>query len=283
MSNPFDDHGDDETGREIAAEIERLERERRERQRLELERLQAEQPEQEDAEFHDDHDTVTLPPFLADTPERLRLGDDDERLPWLESDDDYADDSVDTKRIAIFGLVGLLAIVALIGLAWWALRDNPDAELQADGSTIQAPSEPFRARPADAGGIAADGTGDVSYEVGEGQDRETQLAASPPPPAPTASASAASTQPSIDRDQAADTGGVGVQVGAYSSRATAEAGWVQLTGQHEVLAGVSHRIVQAQVDGNTVYRLQAVSGTVAAGETLCRAIKSGGGDCRVAN
>ena len=282
MSNPFDDHGDDETGREIAAGIERLENERRERQRLELERLQAEQPEHEDAEFHDDHDVDTVPPFLADTAERLRLGDDEQRLPWLESDDDYADDTVDTGRIAVVAVLGLLAVLALIGLAWWLLRDNPDAELQADGSTIEAPAEPFRARPADAGGIAAVGTGDVSYEVGEGKDRETQLATSPTP-APTPTASAASTQPSIDREQAADTSGIGVQVGAYSSRSTAEAGWVQLTGQHEALAGVSHRIVQASVDGNTVYRLQAVSGTVAAGETLCRAIKSGGGDCRVAN
>jgi len=282
MSNPFDDHGDDETGREIAAGIERLENERRERQRLELERLQAEQPEHEDAEFHDDHDVDTVPPFLADTPERLRLGDEEERLPWLESDDDYADDTVDTGRIAVVAVLGLLAVLALIGLAWWLLRDNPDAELQADGSTIEAPAEPFRARPADAGGIAAVGTGDVSYEVGEGKDRETQLATSPTP-APTPTTSAASTQPSIDREQAADTSGIGVQVGAYSSRSTAEAGWVQLTGQHEALAGVSHRIVQASVDGNTVYRLQAVSGTVAAGETLCRAIKSGGGDCRVAN
>jgi len=282
MSNPFDDHGDDETGREIAAGIERLESERRERQRLELERLQAEQPEHEDAEFHDDHDVDNVPPFLADKPERLRLGDDEERLPWLESDDDYADDTVDTGRIAVVAVLGLLAVLALIGLAWWLLRDNPDAELQADGSTIEAPAEPFRARPADAGGIAAVGTGDVSYEVGEGKDRETQLATSPTP-APTPSASATSTQPSIDREQAADTSGIGVQVGAYSSRSTAEAGWVQLTGQHEALAGVSHRIVQASVDGNTVYRLQAVSGTVAAGETLCRAIKSGGGDCRVAN
>ncbi len=74
-----------------------------------------------------------------------------------------------------------------------------------------------------------------------------------------------------------------MQVGAYSSRATADAGWAQLTRQHEALSGVSHRIVQAQVDGNTVFRLQAVAGTVAAAETLCRAIKSGGGDCRVAN
>jgi len=290
MSNPFDDQGDDETGREIKAEIERLERERLERER------QAEQLEgAEQAGLGGPDDAAVLgedPQFVASETERLRLGDDDERLPWLESDDDYADDVVDTGRIAVVALLGLLAVLAVVGLFWWVGRDAPDAELLADGSTIEAPAEPFRARPEDPGGIAAEGTGDVSYEVGEGQNRETQVGPSAPAPTPlptptpSASAAAASARPSIDRNQAAAApagGGIGVQVGAYSSRATAEAGWAQLTRQHEALAGVNNRIVQAQVDGNTVFRLQAVAGTTAAAETLCRAIKSSGGDCRVIN
>jgi hypothetical protein len=72
-----------------------------------------------------------------------------------------------------------------------------------------------------------------------------------------------------------------VQVGAYASRAAAEAGWATLTARIGALHGRSHRIVQGTVDGSTVYRLQAVAGTVDDANALCRAIKSEGGDCQV--
>jgi hypothetical protein len=274
MSNPFDGADDDDSPQEINAQVARLERERLERQRQ-----QAGQVGTDDESF-------------AEEDAELHLGDEAERLPWLESDDDdYADDVVDTARVAVVAALGLLAVVALITLGWWFTRDTPDAELLAEGSTITAPEEPFRARPENPGGRPAQGTGDVSYEVGEGQDRETQMGAATTAPVPTATATpsagaSAAARPSIDRAQSAAApavSGVGVQVGAYSTRASADAGWAQLTRQHEVLSGVSHRILEAQVDGNTVFRLQAVSGTAASAETLCRAIKSSGGDCRVIN
>lgn len=283
MNNPFDDHEDDETGREIRAEIERLEREKAERERLERESAEDDVDEAEDASFEEDDVDA-----LAED-QQLRLTDEDERLPWLESDDDYADDTVDTARIATVALLGLLAVLAIVGLAWWLSRDKPDTELLAEGSTITAPEEPFRTAPADAGGTDAAGTGDVSFEVGEGRDRETHVASAAPSPTPTPTPGA-SAAPSIDRNQGAApaqapaaSGGVAVQVAAYSSRASAEAGWGQLSRQHSALSGVNHRVVEATVDGNTVYRLQAVAGNAGAADTLCRAIRSGGGDCRVVN
>jgi cell division protein FtsN len=74
---------------------------------------------------------------------------------------------------------------------------------------------------------------------------------------------------------------VGVQVGAYSTRSAAEAGWSQLSGRIEALQGRSHRIVQGTADSGTIYRLQAVAGSAAEADTLCRTIKSQGGDCQV--
>ena len=98
-------------------------------------------------------------------------------------------------------------------------------------------------------------------------------------------------RPSIDREQAAAStpasrptataSGVGVQVGAYSSRDAAEAGWSTLSGRIPALQGRNHRVVQGTADSGTIYRLQAVAGTVAEAETLCRSIKSQGGDCQV--
>jgi len=81
--------------------------------------------------------------------------------------------------------------------------------------------------------------------------------------------------------QAAATSGVGVQVGAYSSRARAEQGWQTLRGQSAALSGVKRRIVEGQVDGSSVFRLQAVAASVSEANTLCRTLRSQGIDCQV--
>ncbi|HYD25496.1 MAG TPA: SPOR domain-containing protein [Croceibacterium sp.] len=210
--------------------------------------------------------------------EQLALAGGDERLPWLESDDDYEQPGVDTGRIMAFAAVGLLAVVLVVGALWWFTRDSRDVELVADGSTIEAPDEPYRTRPDDPGGRQVEGTGQTSFEVAEGEQVEGRIAAGSIP------------APSIDREQAqaggaatapAPSGGIGVQVGAYSTREAAEAGWSQLAGRFEPLQGRSHRVVEGTVDGGRIYRLQAVAGTAAEADTLCGAIKSAGGDCQV--
>ena len=166
----------------------------------------------------------------------------------------------------------------LLGALWWFTGDRADEELVADGSVIEAPDEPYRARPDDPGGRQVAGTGDSSFEVGEGQSVDSRIAGSGNVPSP-----------SIDREQSsaptarptAAASAVGVQVGAYSSRAAAEAGWSQLSGRIEALQGRNHRIVQGTADSGTIYRLQALAGTAAEADTLCRSIKSQGGDCQV--
>jgi hypothetical protein len=221
---------------------------------------------------------MTLPGDEDTIEEQLTLADGEERLPWLESDDEDEQPGVDTGRIIAFAAVGALALVLLLGALWWFTGDRADEELVADGGTIEAPDEPYRTRPDDPGGQQVAGTGDTSFEVGEGQEVEGLIAGSGDVPAP-----------SIDREQAdspaprpsAAAGGIGVQVGAYSSREAAETGWTTLSGRIEALQGRNHRVVQGTADSGTIYRLQAVAGTVAEAETLCRSIKSQGGDCQV--
>jgi hypothetical protein len=218
----------------------------------------------------DDEDTI-------EAEEQLALADGDERLPWLESDDDDENPGVDTGRLVAFGAVLLLVLVLALGAVWFFTRDTTDEELVADGSTIEAPDEPYRTRPDDPGGQQVAGTGDTSFEVAEGQTVEGQIAGEAP-------------GPSIDREQgatpsptasASSSGGIGVQVGAYSSRAAAETGWSQLSGRIDALQGRNHRILQGTADSGTVYRLQAVAGTAAEADALCRSIRSEGGDCQV--
>jgi hypothetical protein len=209
--------------------------------------------------------------------EQLALADGEERLPWLESDDDDEQPGVDTGRIVAFGAVGALALVLLLGALWWFTGDRADEELVADGGVIEAPDEPYRTRPDDPGGQEVAGTGDTSFEIGEGLAVEGRIAGDDTP------------APSIDREQTETPSataspaarGVGVQVGAYSSREAAETGWTTLAGRIDVLQGRNHRVVQGTADSGTIYRLQAVAGTVAEAETLCRSIKAQGGDCQV--
>jgi hypothetical protein len=215
---------------------------------------------------------------LIEVDEQLALADGEERLPWLESDDDYEQAGVDSGRIFAFAAVGLLAVVLALGALYWFTRDETDEELLADGSTIEAPDQPYRFRPDDPGGQQVEGTGETSFEVAEGQTVEGRIAASGQVPAP-----------SIDRQQAgrptttssAAAGGIGVQVGAYSSLDAAETGWSTLSGRIAALQGRNHRIVQGTADSGTIFRLQAVAGTAAEAETLCRSIRSQGGDCQV--
>jgi SPOR domain len=208
--------------------------------------------------------------------ERLAL-EEDERLPWLESgDEDYEEDGSDTGRMMGFVLMGLVALAAIVGGIWWATHRNPDPQL-ADGSTIQAPAEPYKTAPSEAGGKQFAGTGDSSFAVSEGQTRPAQLATGAAAPKAAASAGTGAAA-----GAAAPAGGVGVQVAAYSSSASAEAGWAKLSAQHAaILAGVRHRVVEGTADIGKVYRLQAVAGDAAAANALCGRLKAAGTPCQV--
>ncbi|HEY6814791.1 MAG TPA: SPOR domain-containing protein [Croceibacterium sp.] len=218
-----------------------------------------------------------------DGEEQLTLADAEERLPWLESDDDYEQPGVDTGRIVAFAAVGLLFVVLLLGGLWWLTREPSEDVAVADGSTIEAPDEPYKTRPEDRGGRQVEGTGDTSFEVAEGQSVEGRIdSGGVPAPSIDREQTAAPTQtPSAPATTSAPAGSIGVQVGAYSTRAQAETGWNQLSGRFEVLKGRSHRVLQGTADSGTVFRLQALAGTVAEAEMLCRGIRAQGGDCQV--
>lgn len=246
--------------------------------------------------------------YIADSDE-LAL-DDEERLPWLESGDyDDEEDGYDTGKLIGIFLAGLLVIAGILFALWYFGNRGPDPELVADGSTIEAPAGDFKDRPEDAGGREMPGTGDVAPSVGEGQTREGRLAtdgagngangagtaAGAAGSATAAGAGAASGSgsagetpgPSVDAlsssDQGSSSNGVGVQVGAYSSRASAVEGWGKLRSQTDALQGVKYRVQQGTADIGTVYRLQAVAANAAAANSLCAKLKADGIACQVKN
>lgn len=213
--------------------------------------------------------------------ERLDLADDDERLPWLESAGDEEEAGSDTGRTIGLAAMGVIAILALVGGVWWTTHRGPQGNQVADGSVIAAPKEPYKEAPKNPGGKTFDGTGDSSFAVSEGQSRPARMGDGTAP-APAAKPDAGKPAPQATVAAAPASGGVGVQVGAYSSKAAAEAGWDKLVGQsHGVLSGVSHRVIEGSADIGKVYRLQAVAGDGGAANALCGKLKGAGISCQV--
>lgn len=221
--------------------------------------------------------------------EQLALAGQDERLPWLESpdDDDLAYDRHNTGGLIRLVLVGLVVLGGIVGGIWWLTHQATQEAVVADGSLVPAEPGPYKVPPSDPGGKQFAGTGDQTYVVLDGQSRAPQLAGSEavpvavptPVPQPTASPS---TKPSAAPSAEPAARGVGVQVGAYSSKAAAEAGWTKLVSQSNgALSGVSHRIISGTADIGTVYRLQAVAGDTAGATALCGRLKASGIACQV--
>lgn len=209
--------------------------------------------------------------------DRLALGDE-ERLPWLESADDVDLDepTSDNGRLIGFGVFAVLLLAALVGGLYW-LSHRGTAPAEADGSVIAASTEPYKVAPKDPGGKTFAGTGDVSFGVSEGAKPAANLAGSAAPAAKPAAASPIAAAAGA----ASPTSGVGVQIGAFSTNAAAEAAWTKLVAGHAPLSGLSHRVLEGKADMATVFRLQAVAGDLATANALCSKLQAGGLKCQV--
>ena len=240
-------------------------------------------------------------------PQRLAL-DEHDHLPWLEAgEDEEYHEVIDFRRVMAVVVAGILALAAVVGAIWFGTHRHDAAQPVADGSTIAAPDAPYKASPQNAGGKTFQGTGDTSFAVSRGKSPSEHLAdngngdgganananggaaaeagAAAAAASEAAGASAAKpaakpapTKPAVSDDAGAG-GGVG-QIGAYHSQARAEQAWTQLSGAHEALSGVQHRIATGQVDGSTVYRLQVLTAAGGAG-ALCDKLRAAGLSCQV--
>ena len=246
-----------------------------------------------------DHDEYLAEDAVGD--DQLAFEDENERLPWLDSDDDD-DQSEGSDGGRVLGLVvlGLIALATIVGGIWWSTHRTPDPTLVADGSTIAAPSKAYKEAPKNPGGKTFDGTGNTAFAVSEGQTRPAKLGegsaplAPPPgaaavkpgfegvkPPVTFASASPAASASSNAAANAGTISGPAVQVGAYSTRASAEAAWGRLSQQYSALSGQRHQTVEGKADIGTVFRLQALPGDAGAAQALCGKLKSAGLTCQV--
>jgi hypothetical protein len=215
----------------------------------------------------------------------------EERLPWLYSAQDELDEAgVDPARVWAFVLTGFALLVLIVGGVWWTTHRRDGGAQQADGSLIAAPPGPIKEAPQDPGGKTFDGTGDSSFAVSQGHvpgailansgdqaDGEPAIGVAQPP---TAKPDADSADTAV-AGAGKSSGGIGVQVGAFSTQLAAEGAWAHLAKAYDALSGTSHRIVEGKADIGTVYGLQAVTGSDAAANALCDRLKAAGLNCQV--
>jgi hypothetical protein len=227
--------------------------------------------------------------------EAMELADED-RLPWLEAvEEDENEGGPSVAKLVAAILIGLVAIGVIVGgLFWLGNRGRPGP----NGEVIAAPQGDYKQRPENPGGMNVQGEGDTAFAASAGQTPQGSLntnavperpVARPPaaPPAPAPSARPAPPPVAIPPAPmprptapapAARGGGPTIQLGAFSSQASANGAWSALSGRFRYLAPLGHSVVPVRVGERTLYRLRA-SGPDAAG--ICRRLQIAGEDCSV--
>ncbi len=221
--------------------------------------------------------------------------DDEDRLPWLEAveEDDDKDGPGAAKLIASV-VIGLIVIGLVVGGIFWMRNAGTGGPTDTgEPEVIAAPEGDYKVKPADPGGMKVEGKGDTAYAASEGAEpkgqintnavpeapvkpapKQQQPAAAAPAPAPAPKQQPAPAPAPAPARPAA--GGATVQLGAFSSQASAERAWKALSGRFGYLSPLSHSVVSAQVGGKTVYRLRA-SGADAKG--ICGRLRVAGESC----
>jgi hypothetical protein len=218
--------------------------------------------------------------------------DRDDRLPWLEAvDEDEAGEGPSALKLIVAVLIGLAAIGALVGGAFWIANRAHDEGGNGEAQVIKAQPGDYKVKPDKPGGMAVEGEGGTAFAASTGAEPKGQInpnavpetpvtqkgpdAAAPPAPQPKA-APAAPAPPKAQAPAAPAAPGSTIQLGAFPDGATAERVWKGLSGRFTYLAPLSHSVVQAQVNGKTYYRLRA-SGAGAA--DVCGRLRVAGEQC----
>lgn len=242
----------------------------------------------------------------------------EDRLPWLEPvEDDEADYVVPRGRL-VGGVVAALVVIAVVvGGLFWLRQPHQQASSSGEVALITAPAGNYKTKPANAGGMKVAGEGATAYATSQGAEPNgtidtsatpetpvktpVKVAAAAPAKTPAAPAKPAtpskptevaiktvpakpaakpsSTTVALPAAKPAATGGVSIQLGAFSSQAAADAAWKSLSGRFaSSLGGLTKNVVAASKGSGTVYRLRA-SGAGAA--DVCGKLKVAGESCVV--
>jgi len=198
--------------------------------------------------------------------------DDEDRLPWLESAEDYDEEGeYSPVRVALFVLAGLVLLAAIVGGVYW-FQNRDGGGLQGDGELIAAQEGDYKVRPDDPQTKQFEGEGDASFAASQGKETTAKLGTAAPVEAPIRSA---------DNAPAAGGDSAMVQLGAYSTASLADGSWASYARRFEAIGTLPKKIVPGTVDGGTIYRLNAVAPSHQAAQQLCNNLKAAGESCLV--
>lgn len=227
---------------------------------------------------------------------------DEDRLPWLEAvDDSDDDDGISIVRLVLLIFAGLIFLGGIIGGIYWLQNRNA---ANGDGTLIAAPNGAYKMPAEDQDARHFEGEGDSSFATSEGVEGSGKLdpamlpeapvtgpgavpkkQAAPSTPAPKVKASvadntkAAPVVKSTPAKVASSGGGVMIQLGAYGTQSGAEQAWTVLSKRFDYLAGLEKSVSPVDVNGATLYRLRARTGSNGQANDLCGKLKIAGENC----
>src|SRR3954451_20208940 len=158
--------------------------------------------------------------------------DRDDRLPWLEAvDEDEAGEGPSALKLIVAVLIGLAAIGALVGGAFWIANRAHDQGGNGEAEVIKAPPGDYKVKPDKPGGMAVEGEGGTAFAASTGAEPKGQInpnavpetpvtqkgpeAAAPPEPQPQPKAAPAPA-PKGQLPAAAAAPGSTIQLGAFA-------------------------------------------------------------------
>lgn len=214
---------------------------------------------------------------------------DEDRLPWLEA----AEEEETGTGVSITKLVGLLILGVLLlgsivgGYSWWSQRGATGG----GGEMIAAAPGPYKVKPADPGGMDVEGEGDTAFATSEGTEPQGRIDMAAVPEAPMVKAEpkpAPATKPAAGKQAPAAlaaapqlaSGGSSIQLGAFSSEASANNAWKALSTRFAYLEPLTHSVIPVQTGDRTLYRLRA-NGAEAA--NICGRLRIAGETCVTVN
>lgn len=195
-----------------------------------------------------------------------------ERLPWLEPVEVVEDTSGPSigKMIGLV-LLGILLLGAVVGgYSWWSQQG---ATSGGSGELIAAPAEPYKIKPEDPGGMEVEGEGDTSFAASEGAEPQGKIDVAAVPEAPLV---VQNETPAVGAGTPKAGGSGTIQLGAFSSEASATSAWKALSARFKYLEPLTHSILEVNGGEKSLYRLRA-SGPDAA--NLCGRLRVAGETC----
>jgi cell division septation protein DedD len=219
------------------------------------------------------------------------LGEED-RLPWLETVDEEESGNPSLLRILSLVVLGLAIIAAVIfGIHWF---QSHHAGPTGNGDLIAAQEGDYKVKPDDPGGLNVKGEGDAAVATSDGAGGATgKIDPNSAPEAPVAGAHAAPAKPNTQpagktavlavpaSGGTLSAGGAVVQLGSFPNAGAANDEWADVSKKFGFLAGLGKSVQQANVNGNTVFRLRVNAGSTDQARDICGKLKAAGQACFV--